>query len=121
MNIKRPRIIHPSVHEHRSLDSDVHSRIAAILQPHATWFCRGGDVVMIERVPCGFKYASAEDEKFIVEAYSTGFEKLTALKARSHLERYMVPGSSRRSATVIARLSARSSSPKASAPNSARD
>lgn len=83
-----PRVLHPK----GKLDSATHAEIANIIKPHDVWFRRRDDIVTVEQVASGFVYADDNDEKFKLTNLTAGFDTLTALRARSMLEKFMTPG-----------------------------
>jgi hypothetical protein len=83
----KPIVFHPQ----SKLDSETHVEIANIIRPHDVWFMRGRDVVVVDQVANGFKYAEDNDEKFTLENQTAGFAVLSAMRARATAEKFMVP------------------------------
>ena len=82
----RPTVWHPQ----GQLDSEVHTDIGRIIAAHESWFIRGDKIVTIKQMPAGFKY-SADASKHKIAAHTIGLDELSALAARSDLEKYMIP------------------------------
>ena len=74
------------------VESEVYAEIGKIIAPHHVWFNRMGELSYIELVPSGFEYSSDRTQRYKVISNTPGLRKLTAIKAKSILERYMEPG-----------------------------
>ena len=86
----RHRILHPGASGR--LDSEVHTELGHIIGASRGWFVRDDRVVVVKKVPSGFTYSGEPEIKFKAEAYTVGLSELSAVEARSDLERYVVPG-----------------------------
>ena len=84
----RPRILHP----YGRLDSEVHEEIAAVIAPKHVWFRRADMIVAIKKVPSGFVYSDAPENKFRVESYTVGLGELSPVQTRSAVEQHVCPG-----------------------------
>jgi DNA polymerase family A/3'-5' exonuclease/Bifunctional DNA primase/polymerase, N-terminal len=84
----RPRILHPS----NRLDTEVHTDIGKVIGAKHSWFVRAANTVLIQNVKTGYLYSDNPDTQYTAEAYAVGLPELSGIKARSHLEHYIIPG-----------------------------
>jgi DNA polymerase I-like protein with 3'-5' exonuclease and polymerase domains len=83
-----PRVLHPD----GCLESVVYSEVGRIIGPKYDWFRRGDEVVALRKVPSGFVYSDNASTQYSVSSYQVGLGALSALQAKSSLEKHMEPG-----------------------------
>jgi hypothetical protein len=83
-----PRVLQPA----GRLETAVYEEIGAIIGPKYDWFTRGEEITVVKKVAAGFVYSDNPATKYSVSSFQIGLSALSALQAKSSLEKYIEPG-----------------------------